>query len=99
MRHCGTLAQASAYAPDVTTALGLAPGCGNRTLPEAPPGSYEICAVCFWEHDPMQAEDPDYKGGANVVSLNTARRNFQDFGASEERFTVNVRPPNPDEQA
>ena len=74
------------------------PCCGNRTLEEEPPGTFEICPVCFWEDDNVQFEDPDFRGGANVVSLNEARNNFAAFGASEERFRNNVRPPRPDEQ-
>ncbi len=35
--------------------------------------SYEIRPVFNWEDDPVQAEEPDYKGGANVLSLNEAR--------------------------
>lgn len=74
------------------------PCCGNRTLEEEPPGTFEICPVCFWEDDNVQFEDPDFRGGANVVSLNEARNNFVAFGASEERSRNNVRPPRPDEQ-
>lgn len=70
-----------------------------RTFTEAPPGSYDICPVCFWEDDPVQFDDPDYDGGANVVSLNEARRNFREFGASEQRFIESVRSPTPEEQA
>lgn len=40
-------------------------------------GSYEICPVCNWEDDPVQAEEPDYRGGANVMSLNEARDAFR----------------------
>jgi len=64
-------------------------------LPER--GGYDICPVCFWEDDNVQAEDPDYAGGANHVSLNEARRNFGAFGASEKRVLRYVRPPRPEE--
>ena len=74
------------------------PCCGFVTLEEAPPGSYFICPVCFWEDDPVQFDDPDYRGGANVVSLNEARINFKAFGAVEERFQASVRSPRADEQ-
>lgn len=37
-------------------------------------GSYEICPVCNWEDDPIQEGEADYGGGANVMSLNEARR-------------------------
>ncbi|AUX40990.1 uncharacterized protein SOCE26_023920 [Sorangium cellulosum] len=57
------------------------PCCGQRTLEER--GHYEICATCNWEDDPLQEEKPDYEGGANRVSLNTARRNFQLHGTSD----------------
>jgi len=82
----------------VPTTRWLCPCCGNRTLPEQPPGSYEICPVCFWEDDPVQFEDADFQGGANVVSLNQARANFREFAASERRFIQNVRPPTLEEQ-
>jgi hypothetical protein len=39
-------------------------------------GDYSICPVCMWEDDPVQAEDHDYAGGANRMSLNQARREF-----------------------
>ncbi len=45
------------------------PCCGYRTLDEEPPGTYDICEICFWEDDPVQFVDPDYEGGANTPSL------------------------------
>lgn len=67
--------------------------CGFLTLDEEPNGTYEICPVCFWEDDWQQADDPDYAGGANRMSLNEARKNFQRIGAKEERNLSMVRPP------
>ena len=55
------------------------------------PGSYDICHVCFWEDDPVQLLDPWYEGGANDVSLDEAQRNYVNLGASEERFTADVK--------
>lgn len=74
------------------------PCCGFLTLDEAPSGTYDICNVCFWEDDGVQFRDPDYEGGANTVSLNQARENFQLHGASEPCFRSNVRAPLPEEQ-
>jgi hypothetical protein len=74
------------------------PCCGYLTLEEPPPGTYDICKVCFWEDDPVQFRDPDSAGGANAVSLNQARRNYAEHRVSEPRFKRNVRPPRPEEQ-
>jgi Cysteine-rich CPCC len=73
------------------------PCCGYLTLDEAPPGTFDICKVCFWEDDNVQFHDPYYEGGANRVSLNQARANYREHGVSEPRFTANVRPPRPEE--
>ncbi len=54
---------------------------------------YDICPVCCWEKDRTQESDPGYKGGANSVSLNEARKNYAEFGACEKRFIENVRKP------
>lgn len=53
------------------------PCCGNFTLDECPPGTYDICSVCGWEDDPVQFENIDYKGGANVESLRQAKERFK----------------------
>jgi hypothetical protein len=73
------------------------PCCGYLTLGEKPPGTYEVCPVCFWEDDPIQFQDPTYSGGANRVSLEKARQNFANFGAVEERHRGNVRKPTEEE--
>jgi hypothetical protein len=72
------------------------PCCGYRTLPE-PPGSYEICEVCFWEDDGVQLLDPAYRGGANAPSLLECQANFMRVGACEDRFVNDVRPPRTEE--
>ena len=71
--------------------------CGYLTLEDQPPGTYEICPVCFWEDDPVQARDPLYTGGANRISLEQARHAFAQMGAVAERFTQLVRRPRADE--
>jgi Cysteine-rich CPCC len=73
------------------------PCCGYLTLNTADRGSYDICPVCFWEDDAVQFEDPDYAGGANVLSLTQARKNFLAIHASDPRFAAYVRPPESDE--
>lgn len=34
------------------------PCCGYRTL-EEPPGTFDICEICFWEDDGVHFDDPD----------------------------------------
>lgn len=69
------------------------PCCGYKTLENEPPGTYEICKICFWEDDAVQFEDPHYARGANHVSLIEAQRNFADFGACEKEMLKYVRKP------
>lgn len=66
------------------------PCCGYRVY-EAPPGSYDICPICFWEDDIVQIAFPDGGGGANALSLIQSQQNYDSFGASEERFKCHVR--------
>jgi hypothetical protein len=73
------------------------PCCGHLVFTE-PPGSDDICLVCFWEDDLEQLRWPGFAGGANAVSLIEAQRNVAQFGAIEERFTGDVRPATADEQ-
>jgi len=56
------------------------PCCQLYTLDEEPPGSFDICLVCWWEDDGVQFSDHDYRGGANAESLNEAREAFRRQG-------------------
>ena len=46
--------------------------------------SYEICPVCGWEDDPVQRADPDFRGGANEMSLHEARAAYLAEEETEE---------------
>jgi hypothetical protein len=73
--------------------------CGYVTLEVASgTAEYEICEVCFWQHDHLDEADPTAPPlGSNGVPLIEARANFEAFGACERRFVANVRTPLPDE--
>ena len=47
------------------------------------PGGYEICRVCGWEDDPVQANNPAFEGGANKLSLRAARASYLAIGVSD----------------
>lgn len=66
-------------------------------MAEQPPGTFEVCPVCFWEDDEVQYRNPDYEGGANEVSLRTARANYNRIRACSEDFLNDVRPPTKEE--
>lgn len=70
--------------------------CGHLVF-EEPIDSHDICAVCFWEDDGVQARHPTWRAGANVVSLVEAQRNYQQTGAKEPRVLSLVRAPRSDE--
>lgn len=72
------------------------PCCGHLVLDELP-GSHEACLVCFWEDDAVQLRWPTVKGGANSPSLREAQRNYQGFGACDQRGRLFNRPPTADE--
>lgn len=74
------------------------PCCGYPTLLEPPPGTYELCPVCFWEDDGIPFEDPTYRGGANTISLNEARASFAAMGVSDLVFRDDVRGPTAEEE-
>jgi hypothetical protein len=46
--------------------------CGFPTLPVD--SIFEICPFCGWHDDGVQNDDPDYRGGANKLSLNDYRQ-------------------------
>lgn len=74
------------------------PCCGYKTLTEEPPGTYDICRICFWEDDDIQFNDPDYEGGANKVCLRKAQKNFLEFGACEKSVVQYVRKPSKNDE-
>jgi hypothetical protein len=78
---------------DRTPGVRLAcPCCGFLTLPSR--GWHEICPVCGWDDDGQDDHDADeVRGAPNKVSLTEARANYREFGASERRRILWVRPP------
>jgi hypothetical protein len=44
-------------------------------------GDWDTCPVCGWNSDPVQETVHDDPTGANGISLNEARQNFQSLGA------------------
>ncbi|MBX3322115.1 MAG: hypothetical protein KF757_03910 [Phycisphaeraceae bacterium] len=73
------------------------PCCDFLTLDHQPPGTFEICPVCGWEDDQVQYNDPNYKGGANELSLLEARRDFQVSRAADVDKSKWLRRPPSDE--
>ena len=69
------------------------PCCGLLTLCER--GASEICPVCFWEDDGQSDLDAEevFGGPNGPLSLAIARRNYVQFGASDQRFVGQVRDP------
>lgn len=68
------------------------PACGYLTFND-PPGSDEICQICFWHDDMTQLRFPN-EGGANHVSLVEAQMNYEKYGAVEERLKPYTKKPN-----
>ena len=65
---------------------------------EEAPGSYDTCKICFWEDDAVQLRYPNFAGGANGVSLIEAQKNFQKFGAVDQKSVKHIRKPTPEEK-
>jgi hypothetical protein len=66
------------------------PVCGYRTFEIV--GDWDTCPVCGWNSDPVQEAMHDDPTGANGISLNEARRNFQAIGAISEAKLVELDP-------
>lgn len=67
--------------------------CGYRTLTDIPPGTYQVCQVCYWEDDRVQYDEPHCRGGANDVSIDEARQKIRNYGWASERDKEYIRPP------
>ncbi len=63
------------------------PVCGQYEFPEE--DSYDVCPVCDWEDDGVQEDDPDYRGGANPMSLNEARADWKKRNPESKEFKDN----------
>ncbi|WP_183773111.1 CPCC family cysteine-rich protein [Phenylobacterium haematophilum] len=72
--------------------------CGYVTL-KFPPweDGYEGCPVCCWTDDQVQTRDPDFRGGANDVSLTEARENYRRIGVSDPQWATYAHPPRHEE--
>jgi len=69
------------------------PCCGYRTIT----GTFDICGICGWEHDPVQESRPYHDNlGPNKVTLEEAQRNFAAFGAKSREALADARKPSPD---
>jgi hypothetical protein len=65
------------------------PCCGYKTIT----GTFDICDICGWEHDPVQESDSDRDDmGPNRVTLRQAQRNFQEHGAKVAGYRLARRP-------
>ncbi|WP_170565665.1 CPCC family cysteine-rich protein [Ruegeria atlantica] len=71
--------------------------CGFLTRSEKYYGSFDICPICYWEDDNLQADDPTFEGGSNTISLLEARENFLKIGAIKPEYVKLIRRPTGDE--
>ena len=53
------------------------PICGKYEFEERE--IYDVCPICLWEDDPLQAYEPDLTG-ANPITLNEAREQYKKYG-------------------
>ena len=60
------------------------PCCGYLVFP-GPPGTQNICPICFWQDDRSPLRYATIPDGPNKVSLIEAQKNFAAFGAKEQR--------------
>ena len=74
------------------------PCCGYLTIDDMCKIITDVCEVCFWQYDEVAQNNPDKVIGANKISLNVAKNNYQSIGAIEERFLDVVRAPHEDKQ-
>lgn len=71
----------------------ICPCCGNKTLFKKI--TNEICPVCFWENDMDKGiiYNPNMVSEINHMSLIEAKRNYEKFGACDEKYIDEVRKP------
>ncbi len=54
----------------------MCPICGKYEFEDE--NSFDICPSCGWEDDAVQNDDPDFFGGANKLSLNEYKKQYQE---------------------
>lgn len=54
----------------------MCPICGKYEFEDD--GSFDICPYCGWEDDNLQTADPNYSGGANELSLNEYKKQYEE---------------------
>ncbi|MGB3513875.1 MAG: DUF6714 family protein [Microcoleaceae cyanobacterium] len=64
------------------------PCCGYFTLEQPPPGTYQICPVCFWED-----ANSFHEWGTNDCTVREAQKNFNRWGVCEKEWRNWVRHP------
>ncbi len=52
--------------------------CGSLEVPVGDDGHFYICNNCGWEKDEIQENKSNYKGGANKMSLNEAKKAYKE---------------------
>jgi len=67
--------------------------CGYLTIDDSNEVITDICEICFWQYDEVAQDNPDKIIGPNSVSLNTAKKNYKLFRASEKKFVNMTRLP------
>ena len=72
--------------------------CGCLTLPERPPGTFNICPVCWWEDDSPEDYHRNRRPGPNRVTLEEAQDNYRVLGVSDPAYSARVRPMQAGEQ-
>jgi hypothetical protein len=88
-RHFERTPTAIGEGKDMRRDLFACPCCGFKTLTAPPPGTREICPVCFWEDTETDASWER----SNRATLIEAQRNYEEFGAAERAWVADVRPP------
>ena len=69
------------------------PCCGYLTVDDEDEIIVDICPICYWQYDVAAHNRPNIVIGANQTSLNQAKINFKEFGASDERYVGKTRQP------
>lgn len=75
------------------------PCCGYYTynIPVEDACGY-ICPICFWENDIFICSDNEKSDCNHGITLEQARKNYNEYGACEREMLIYVRQPKEDER-